>query len=217
MEIGTPFGTIDFGGISCRSGIGFGSTDSGSKNIDLYDDADFSEYTVNDQSTDVGDILSTQKSHTIQGSSQGMQIDGGENTPAISSSGLPNYPEPGKPWHIYLGAERGARCYFGSDDPDNAYFLSLQNFSGSVLIGLVKTSGGTQTELDETSVSLTYTDRLLEFRVPRYDLSGITVEVYDGNTKLTTLSSTGLEYREKGFGYAAFQGTTAYADDARLL
>lgn len=218
MRIGTPFGTVSIGGdtIKCSHGIGFGESGQSTDEIDLYEDSDFSEYSVDNQFTDIGDILSTQTTHVSQGS-QALRIDGGEDTPAFSKSGLPNYPEIGKPWRVYLGAERGVRCYFGSDDPDNAYFLSLQNFSGSILLGLVKTSNGSQTELDEKSVSMSYTDRLLEFTVVQFDKAGITVKVNDGGSEITTLSSSGVEYRGKGFGYSAFQGTTAYADDARLI
>lgn len=105
MEIGTPFGTIDFGGIECGHGVTLGGGSSGPCEIECFNDDDFSEW------DDEDGILSQDTTKKVRGeSSAQLKSESGSqvsSTPLVQKSeqALPNFVENGEEFEVSLSLD----------------------------------------------------------------------------------------------------------------
>jgi hypothetical protein len=185
--------------------------------IDLFDDADFSEY------SDPDGILSQETNFVVQGDSAARVAVSGDGTAqAVSDSGLPNYPSRGDEFVAKIATEYGREGESNNGTSvawgDSNGFYGITVFSGSpgnntIILG----KAGSETP-DTLSFGDYYTESYLNF-VVRYDVNGngdIEADAYLNGDKLGTLSINDTDYGSGRFGVAA-ENRGGYVDSVRLI
>lgn len=196
--------------------------------VDNFEDGDISKYSVVDSA---GNVNVT--SNAAFEGSFGIEFTGSGGPQIQSTSGLDNYPSSGDTYSVKFNMVQGPQS--GAIENSQIFFgvQSLSDFPNSYNIETIFRNDGNDDEIklrDRNGSGVIASDTTLNLSLKNWytvrtswGKSGdISVELLDGDTTVTTISTTDTSYSDGGIGFGTNSSTSGdtvelYFDDAKLL